>query len=175
MPKTTSNDFTGMTRLVFPDPLLRALQREHAPAAPPPLMVAEPTPVGGGEVGEKPQTPLKPELKENQLVASKPPVFHLFSGKDIVRLVAKTFGTPVDEIIGPQRSQHITQARFAAALLMWEELKYSYPRMGRMLGNRDHTTMINAISRARYLMRQDPLFKEMVESVRARIKELRGR
>jgi chromosomal replication initiator protein len=39
----------------------------------------------------------------------------------------------------------------------------SLPEIGRMFGNRDHTTVMHAVTRVTELMAADPDFKEQVE------------
>lgn len=50
-------------------------------------------------------------------------------------------------LLGPLRYKPICAARHEAAFRLIVELGYSYPRAGRMLGDRDHTTILNSVRR----------------------------
>ncbi|MCW2405055.1 chromosomal replication initiation ATPase DnaA [Sphingobium sp. B1D7B] len=56
-------------------------------------------------------------------------------------------------------------ARIAAYRLIREELKYSYPRIGRIM-RRDHSTVMSGIRRANELLATDPNFAAAYERAR---------
>lgn len=63
----------------------------------------------------------------------------------ILREVAKEFDVPVNELRGPNISRHIAKSRQIAYLRLRDETDLSYPTIGRIMGNRDHTTIIYGI------------------------------
>lgn len=66
-------------------------------------------------------------------------------GSDVLEAVASNFGTSVDELVGRRRTARACTARFTAALLLREQLAWSYQRIGRLLGDRDHSTIHHAV------------------------------
>lgn len=70
-------------------------------------------------------------------------------GRDIIADVAREHGLTVSDLCGPARSRHITHPRQEAMLRMREQTILSTTQIGRMLGGRDHTTVLWALKRAR--------------------------
>lgn len=81
------------------------------------------------------------------------------TARDIIHAVAVATGVTETEITGAYRHRHLARARFLAAHLISDRLKYSTPRIGRALGGRDHTTVIHALRQAGKLMREDAEFR----------------
>lgn len=67
------------------------------------------------------------------------------SASSIIREVAKKHGVVPSAIRGPSRNKALVQARHEAAFRIVFELGYSYPKTGRALGDRDHTTVLNSL------------------------------
>lgn len=80
-------------------------------------------------------------------VLPKDPLFDAFRWKAIIRDVAKKHGLTVAELVGDARSRWIAWPRFEAAHQLRTELGWSLPQIGRRLGDRDHTTILNALNR----------------------------
>jgi hypothetical protein len=69
----------------------------------------------------------------------------LSRGQIVVKTVSMVSGIPVKFITGPHRQRHLMPARRAAVWLLVKEVRLSYPATGRVLGNRDHSTIIHAV------------------------------
>jgi len=69
------------------------------------------------------------------------------STMDIVDQVAGKHGVTRADIIGPSRVRAVSQARHEAAYRIVVELGMSLPMVGRVLGARDHTTILNSVRR----------------------------
>lgn len=78
----------------------------------------------------------------------------------ILEAVAKSFHVTADDLKSASRHTRHTIPRFAACLMLREEGRMSYPQIGRMLGGRDHSTIIYAVRRARQLLLDDPGFAD---------------
>lgn len=85
----------------------------------------------------------------------------------IVRDVAMAFDVTPAELRLPDRRRRIAFARFAAYRFMREEAKLSLPQIGRMLGHRDHTSIMHGLSRATHLLACDAEFAARYEEARA--------
>ncbi len=62
----------------------------------------------------------------------------------ILSLVAKNFGVKTTDVCGKTRKKEIAIARHVAAYLLRKELELPLEEIGKILGNRDHTTIIHA-------------------------------
>lgn len=95
-------------------------------------------------VKDLPETPNRPIPKAD------------FTAQEVVEAVCEAFGISVRALICPRRTNDLSRARFAAAMLLKDKVKMSYPRISCVLGRRDHTPAINAIVRAKGLLDRDP-------------------
>jgi chromosomal replication initiation ATPase DnaA len=68
-----------------------------------------------------------------------------FAGQRIARAVAKAHRLTFTEMISHRRHRHLAYARQEAMYLMARHTTLSLPQIGRILGNRDHTTVIHGI------------------------------
>ena len=59
--------------------------------------------------------------------------------------VVRSTGVPFDEICGRDKRADIMAARFEACWRLRSELGLSYPQIGRLLGGRDHATILHAV------------------------------
>lgn len=65
----------------------------------------------------------------------------------VLRAVARKHRLKVADITGPRRYKDVVAARFEAAWRMRVRLGMSLPAIGRRLGGRDHTSILNAVRR----------------------------
>ncbi len=65
--------------------------------------------------------------------------------QDILEAVAKHYKVNIDEILGPRRLAELVEIRSCYINLCHELTTASQPAIGRMCGNRDHTTVIHHI------------------------------
>ena len=80
------------------------------------------------------------QIEAMEVVARGP-----FYGQRIARSVAKAHGVTYREMLSPRRQKNLVHARQHA---MWELRKHtslSMPAIGRLLGGRDHTTVLHGI------------------------------
>jgi len=66
------------------------------------------------------------------------------SYRRIISVVAKTFRVKTKDLCGKTRKKEITLARHIAAYLLRRELEMPLQQIGRLLGGRDHTTIMHA-------------------------------
>jgi chromosomal replication initiator protein len=72
----------------------------------------------------------------------------------ILREVAKEFDVPVNDLRGKSRERHIARPRQFAYLRLRDETDLSYPTIGRVMGDRDHSTIIYGIKAVRKRLQQ---------------------
>ncbi len=89
------------------------------------------------------------------------------SPEAVLRTVAQFFNIPLQAITAKARSKMVADARHIAMYLLREECQLSLKDIGRLLGGRDHSTVIHAINKIEALMRSDPLLRRQVAEMRA--------
>ena len=85
--------------------------------------------------------------------------------KDILERAADFYGLREKEILSSTRKKNIVKARQVIAYLAREELKLSFPVIGRRLGGRDHTTAIHSYEKVKKEIQNDNELKEEVKSI----------
>lgn len=74
----------------------------------------------------------------------------------IVKLiVAEEFNVSVKELEGSDRSRRVVHPRAIAMRIIYQETRVSSPQIGKAFGNRDHTTVLHAISKVDQYCAQD--------------------
>ena len=86
----------------------------------------------------------------------------------IFRAVSEEFAMPVSEIIGQSRDMKYTLPRYVIMGLMLEMTNISMPGIGRRLGGRDHTTVINGRNRINELLKSES-FRNRFDQIKAAI------
>lgn len=81
--------------------------------------------------------------------------------------VAATYRIPVGEIESPSRKKELVHARQIAIYLSRELTESSFPSLGRSFGGRDHTTIMHSYQKMQELLRQIPLLRSEIESLRS--------
>ena len=87
-------------------------------------------------------------------------------GETILEAVAANYCCTVRNIKGEQRQW--CEPRWIA-MLMLSDIGWSYPRIGRFLGDRDHTTIMHGVSKARVLLATNFMFKRKYDAAVKRV------
>ena len=77
----------------------------------------------------------------------------------------------MENLLGPSRKKELVVPRQIAMFLMREELKASYPNIGREIGDRDHTTAMHACIKITTLIESDEKIKNDILVLRQKIYE----
>ena len=83
--------------------------------------------------------------------------------EEIQRKVAEHWNIRLSEMSSSRRARAVARPRQVAMYLAKQLTSRSLPEIGRKFGNRDHTTVMHAVSRVAELMEQDLEFAERVE------------
>ena len=84
----------------------------------------------------------------------------------IINTVARNFSVSPNDITGKSRDKKITLARHIAIMLCRELLGLSLPQVGRLFGNRDHSSVIHSIKKINHLQDSDKHMHSEVEKIR---------
>lgn len=86
--------------------------------------------------------------------------------EEIQRKVAEHWNIRLTDMSSARRARAVARPRQVAMYLAKQLTSRSLPEIGRKFGNRDHTTVMHAVSRVTELMEQDVSFAEDVELLR---------
>ncbi len=90
--------------------------------------------------------------------------------EEIKRKVADHFQLKVADLESPNRSRSIVRPRQVAMYLSRILTPRSFPEIGKRFGDRDHTTVMHAVSTVKAFIGTDPHFAEEVEGLRLSIR-----
>ena len=85
--------------------------------------------------------------------------------RDLIATVAAHFDLTPADLTGRSRMRHITEARQVAAWVLRRASPLSLEAIGRLLGHRDHTTIIYAIEQIEQRMAADPQLRAELHSL----------
>lgn len=84
--------------------------------------------------------------------------------EEIIDLVANAHDIPTENLRGRSRRADIVRARHAAMYAVRQHTDLSYPAIGRLF-NRDHTTVIHAVTRIEGARRVNHQLDQLLEDV----------
>ena len=90
--------------------------------------------------------------------------------EEIQKRVAEQWGIRLTDMTSARRSRNVARPRQVAMYLAKHFTDRSLPEIGRMFGNRDHTTVMHGVRRVTELMAEDPDFREQVELMQGLLK-----
>jgi chromosomal replication initiator protein len=73
----------------------------------------------------------------------------------IEELAADYFGTTADDLRSASRDRTVTQARAFAMYLLRKHTRMSFPEIGRLMGNKRHSTVLMAVRRVQQMLDHD--------------------
>ena len=89
---------------------------------------------------------------------------------DIIETVCDHFGLETSSIQTKSRKREVVQARQIAMYLAKEYTDYSVARIGKLIGDRDHATVLHAFKTVKELEEVDKNFHEEIEEIRIALK-----
>ena len=84
---------------------------------------------------------------------------------DIITRISDLYNISVEDIISKSRQSKIVTPRFVAMYLMRKLTDMTTTDIGKRFGDRDHSTVVNAINKIDEDMKNDPDFKEQIEEL----------
>ncbi|MDQ3896407.1 MAG: chromosomal replication initiator protein DnaA [Actinomycetota bacterium] len=90
--------------------------------------------------------------------------------KQILEATAEMFGLTVEDLRGKSRSRPLVTARQIAMYVLREMTDFSYPAIGREFGDRDHTTVMHAVTKISTLMAERRTIYDQVTELMTRLK-----
>ena len=87
------------------------------------------------------------------------------TAKSIIGHVSKYFNVSKEEITGKKRNREFVEPRMVAVYLISEHLNVPLVNIGKIMGNRDHTTIMHARNKIASLLKDDSRIKRIVEDL----------
>lgn len=84
----------------------------------------------------------------------------------IIGTVADYFNLSVRDIKGSKRHAHIAQARQVSMFLCRKLLSVSFPALGRIFGNKDHSTVLYSVKKIEQMQEDDHELKQLLKELK---------
>lgn len=115
------------------------------------------------DLGSQPQASDSAEQSEQDLKQFKA------IGRRVTTLVAKHFGLPVGDLKSKSRRQALADARGVAMFVVRGLTPLSFAEVGRLFGNRDHTTVLHACRKVETQLASDDSLRRLVDDLTQQI------
>lgn len=89
--------------------------------------------------------------------------------EDIQSAVERSFGVSRADLTCRRRTQDLTVPRQIAMYLARRLTTRSFPEIGRMFGNRDHASILNAVRKVEHLCLRDAALAQRIETIAAEL------
>lgn len=88
---------------------------------------------------------------------------------DVLVGVAQHYRLAADDLVGPSRRRGLSFPRQVAMYLMRQMTSHSFPEIGAVLGNRDHSTILHGRHKISERLESDPALRAEIESIRTAV------
>ena len=88
---------------------------------------------------------------------------------DILETTARYHQLTLDDLLSKQRSSEVSMARHIAIYLARNEINATLPAIGRALGGRSHSTILNGYRKVEKLIQADPALRRNIDELRRQI------
>lgn len=93
----------------------------------------------------------------------------IVSPNEVINLVGDYFGVGVGQLKGERRTKNIAWPRQILMYLLRTELKLSQEEVGRLVGGRDHSTVIHATGKVGNVMLADPVVHNQIGDLKRKL------
>lgn len=111
---------------------------------------------------EKASKSLEPLLKSKRAIGEKKDELNY---ENVLSIIASFYNISVSDIISTQRKQIYVLPRHIAMYILKNHLKLPYTRIGKILGGRDHTTIMNGCMKVEQEIKTDKDLKLAIETI----------
>ena len=94
---------------------------------------------------------------------------HSISPRKLLENIVNYYDISMDDILGQSRERRFALPRQIAMYLLREEIKCSFPAIGKHVGGRDHTTAMHACSKICEMVKEDEQLKRDLVLLRERL------
>lgn len=93
------------------------------------------------------------------------------TAEQVLEEAAKALQLSLKDLTGKRRTQDVADARHVIAYVVREETQASWPEIGRLLGGRNHSTIVYSYNKIAEQVANDPEFQRKMIALRQRIRE----
>lgn len=93
------------------------------------------------------------------------------TAEQVLAAVASMLQLSLKDLTGKRRTQDVADARHVIAYVVREETQASWPEIGRLLGGRNHSTIVYSYNKIAEQIASDPAFQRKMSDLRQRIRE----
>lgn len=136
---TLSEHYKAVRARLNPRPLPQLITQIEPTPEPKPKPEPTPTPELRPQIKRRPAPALAPVTIPSLTPTARRYVHILYD-------VAARHDVTLEDLVGHSRSHKFIVARHEACYLL-REANYSYPQIGRFLGNRNHTTIVHGVQK----------------------------
>lgn len=115
------------------------------------------------------KTPTLDAVKEILASIIQTPKKRALLPRQVVETVASFYDLPIEDLKGKSRKKETVVPRQIVMYLLREEIKSSYPMIGRELGGRDHTTAMHACQKIEKQVEKDESLAQEIELIRQKL------
>lgn len=87
----------------------------------------------------------------------------------IIKVVCDFFGVEKKDILSKRRNKELVYPRQIIMYLLRGELNYSYPKIGKELGGKDHTTIIHGVGKIEKLVKRDSRLQNEISLIKEKL------
>ena len=109
-------------------------------------------------------------IEAAQNIAGTKNVAAQLSEQKVINIVADYYNLAPNQLVGKVRTGQLALARHVAMYLIRINIDVPLNKIGNMFGGRDHTTVMNGISKVESMLKTDEALKAAVEELQKRIK-----
>lgn len=109
---------------------------------------------------------LKLNVEDKRLVnESVKHLKHKITREEILEVVAEECGVKSSQILSRIREREIVNGRFMYCAILYTSFGYTLERIGKIMGGRDHSTIIHSIETYKNRYRNEETFKSTVDNI----------
>lgn len=133
------------------------------------------------EIQSAPLTPSPPiaiPIQDNNVIEAPIPVTRPYlvyreypTGADVFKIVCEFYGVKQIDVKSERRNAVIVKPRQAVMFLLRTMTTLSFPAIGRLVGHRDHTTILHGCRKISRLIESDERVRDEIDLLKIRISE----
>ncbi len=89
--------------------------------------------------------------------------------KELLKRVANYYDITLEQLLGTKRNKELVHPRQISAYLLREELSFSFPKIGKELGGKDHTTIMHACKKINKELQDNDIIKHEINNIKEKL------
>ncbi len=88
---------------------------------------------------------------------------------ELLKRVADYYEITIEQLLGPRRNKELVYPRQICAYLLREELNLSFPKIGKELGGKDHTTIMHACNKIGQEIHKNDVTRHEINNIKDKL------